>query len=101
MRTEKFRFFAYDVIEGPDGLFQVNDRRLQNGFVRFSVDDDGYVVDDDYDILGAVHEKWVESDTELGIWNDGGTGRVIELEEENTGCPIGQLVPESEICQPL
>ena len=26
---------------------------------------------------------------------------VIELEDANTGRPIGQLVPESEICQPL
>ena len=98
---EKFRFFAYDVIEDGDGMFQVNNRMLQKGYIILNVDYDGIVLDDDYDIIGAIHDNWVESDTELGIWNDGGTGRVIELEEANTGCPIGQLVPESEICQPL
>lgn len=101
MRTEKFRFFAYDVIEGPDGLFQVNHRMLQRGFIKLSVDDDGYVVDDDYDILGAVHEKWVKDDIEINIWDGGDTSPNIEIEEANTGCPLGQLVPEREICQPF
>lgn len=98
---EKFRFFAYDVIEDSDGMFQVNDRRLQKGSVTLNVDYDGIVIEDDWDIIEAVHDNWVDDATELEIWNGGDTGRTIELEEANTGCPIGQLVPESEICQPL
>ena len=63
---EKFRFFAYDVIEDGDGMFQVNNRMLQKGYIILNVDYDGIVLDDDYDIIGAVHDNWVESDTELG-----------------------------------
>ena len=101
MKVEKFRFFRHDVLENADGMFQVNNSLLCRGFVTFSVDDDGYVVEDDFDILGAVHEKWVDRDVEIEIWNGGDTSPIIEIEEANTGCPIGKLVPESEICQPL
>lgn len=101
MKVEKFRFFRYIVDEHPDKGFYVDDRRLCKGFVQLTVDDDGIVVDDDYDILGAVHSKWIKDEIEIGIWNGGDTSPNIEIEEVNTGCPLGQLVPESEICQPL
>ena len=101
MKVEKFRFFRYDVLEYPDGQFQVNKGVLCKDFATFSVDDDGNVVDDDYFILGVVHDKWVKDDIDLDIWDGGDTGTTIEIEESNTGCPIGKLVPESEVCEPL
>ena len=96
---KKFRFFLYDVIEDGEGYFQVNGRRLQRGFITLEVDDDGYALADDYDIISAVKEKWC--DEALEIWNGGDTGGTIEFEQADSGCPIGQLVPEDQICQPI
>lgn len=94
----KYRFFRYDVLEDVDGCFQVNDRRLCRGSITLNMGEDGYVTDDDYDIIGAVHETW-GYDCDLSLI--GGEEGIIEIEEEASGCPIGQLVPENQICQPL
>ena len=50
---KRFRFFVYDAVE-DEGCFQVNDRCLQKGFITLEVDEDGYALADDYDIISAV-----------------------------------------------
>lgn len=96
----KFRFFKFNVLEGPDGLFQVNDRRLQKGYITLNVDENGYAIDSDYDIITKVKAMWMK-DVAIEIWYGGDTGRIIEFEQSDCGCPVGHLVPEDEICQPI